>query len=148
MENLIQSVQTSNRMGHAVDALLQNREALLLRYCGLLSLGLDERGLLGRNLAEFNQMLTDYLALGHFEVIEPSVATAGYSDDFRAELPNQLAAIQLTTERILRFTDRFGGTESARHNLVDLAAEIDELGQIMANRFALEDGFLSELNQI
>ncbi|MGF1643054.1 MAG: Rsd/AlgQ family anti-sigma factor [Thiotrichales bacterium] len=140
MENARKDDPDLDRFGQAIDALLSSREALLVRYCGLLSLGLDDRDALGQALVEFNQTLTDYLALGHFEVLEPSVADAERGGADREPQRAVTAAIRMTTDRILGFTERYG----VSHPLVELAADLEQLGQVMANRFELEDRFLRE----
>ncbi len=122
---------------HAVSALLREREDVLVSFCEILALDMEHMGDLGHYLQKFSQLLTDYSALGHFEVIEPLLGEGAQ--------PNKMelsARIRETTDFILRFSDSFSPQEVAAHNLAELSGDLDALGEKLAERFEMEDDII------
>ncbi len=133
---------TGGQLAQAREMLLRNREALLVKFCRLLSLRIEDRDYLLQDLTEFNQDLTDYVALSHFEVVEPAIAETNAGSRGDGLLRELKGTIEQTTDRLLAFSDRYNPSELGKCRLDMLLPDLDGLGQLMAERFELEDKFL------
>lgn len=133
---------TGGQLAQAREMLLRNREALLVKFCQLLSLRIEDRDYLLQDLTEFNQDLTDYVALSHFEVVEPAIAEADAGSRGDGILRELKGTIEQTTDRLLTFSDRYSLGQLGECRLDTLLRDLDGLGQLMAERFELEDKFL------
>lgn len=122
------------RLRAAIDTLLRRRSELLLAYTGLLSLDDDEVDRLPGAVQRLNQLLTDYSALWHFELMD----SARWSAEARAAAADHLACIDRTTDRFLDFGDRFA-PDAGPVSLNELCLEMEGLAEALAERFEAED---------
>ncbi len=124
----------------AVSSLLRERGDVLVSYCEIISLDADEWRDLGRHLQKLSQLLTDYSALGHFEVLEPLLESSESPDALQLS-----QAIQDTTDYLLRFSDEYSpASGGGNHNVAELSSELETLGEKLAERFEMEDRVISQ----
>lgn len=133
----------AERLTHAVDALKAERELLLVSYCDLLALDIEDVASLPLSLKRFNQLLTDYAALGHFELFEAVVAGGeALCGESAADLSQLLSTLRTETDSFLGFGERYAVSNSGC-NLAQVSQDLEELGPVMAERFEVEDKFMA-----
>lgn len=131
-----------DRLQHAVDELMQEREDILVTFSTILSFDPEHVDALKTSLTKLTQLLTDYSALAHFEVIDPILVSLGLKE---AEDVKLIAAIQDSTDYILSFTDQYSESCQESHNILELSEALNELGERLAERFELEDSLFAKL---
>lgn len=134
--------QATDRLQHAVTELMEEREDILVTFSTILSFDSEDIVALKESLARLTQLLTDYSALAHFEVIDPILVSLGLKEADDVKL---IAAIQDSTEYILGFTDEYSGSAGESHNLLELSEALNGLGERLAERFELEDSLFSRI---
>jgi len=125
--------------------LLAERQDMLVKFCQLAGLEpytRNERVLEG--LQEFCQLLMDYTALGHFEVLAKVAADQGPRNDLLEVAEQVYPGIAATTERAVAFNDKY---DPARRDLRldELSRDLSDLGEQLAVRVELEDRVLSRV---
>lgn len=128
-----------DRFRHAVAEMMQEREQVLVAFCSLLSIDAEDVGPYRDELVRLSELLTDYSALTHFEVIDPIISNKGVQ---QADDVKLIAAIQDTTEDILRFTDEYSASCEEKHSMMEFTQALNSLGERLAERFELEDNLL------
>lgn len=126
-----------------IDRWLQERHELVNAY-GVLS-G-DKQPANAAALQRFCEILVDYVSAGHFEVYEQLTAEAKTFGDQRGlDLAKQIyPRIEAITEVALAFNDRCDNgdcRDNASHT-----AELKRLGQLLHERFELEDCLIEVLH--
>ncbi len=138
---MTRSEDPARRLASAIDTLLRRRSDLLLAYTALLALDADEVDRLPAAVQRLSQVLTDYSALWHFEVMAGAGRDAPPAEELRAPL----RIIDASTDRILDFGDRFG--PGAQVRLTELCREMEALALALAERFEAEDRVLRQLSR-
>lgn len=143
--SVVENVPTAicgDKFRHAVEEMIREREQVLVTFCALLSMDADDAEPYREELARLAQLLTDYSALAHFEVIDPFISSKGVqaADDVKT-----IAAIQDTTDDILKFTDLFSETDDQAHSMMEFGQALNVLGERLAERFELEDRLLGRV---
>jgi regulator of sigma D len=134
-----------------IDRWLQDRSQLLVAYCGLKDLkpfgtGTEPPSV---KIQTFCQQMIDYLSAGHFEVYEQLLQEAkDFNDGSQQCIDDLYPEIQKTTETCLSFNDRFESKELCLENLTELADELSQLGEVLAERFELEDQLIKKIHNI
>lgn len=125
-----------------IDRWLQERQALLVQYCKLSESGTEETA--GVKLQRLCQILVDYVSAGHFEVYDQLLKEGRDFDDEKAlqEAPELFSKIDLTTESLLDFNDKYLETD----DLESLSADLSSLGEKLAARFESEDRMIEVLH--
>ena len=97
-------------------------------------------------LLGFCQILVDYVSAGHFEVYEQLMAEArAFGDQRGLELAKQIyPRIEAITEAALAFNDRCDNGDSREGEC--LSSELKRLGQLLHERFELEDCLIEVLH--
>ncbi|MES2819096.1 MAG: sigma D regulator [Pseudomonadota bacterium] len=97
-------------------------------------------------LQKFCEILLDYVSAGHFEVYEQLTSEAkAFGDQRGLELAKQIyPRIEAITEVALAFNDRCD-TPSNRDS-ASLGVELKRLGQLLHERFELEDCLIEVLH--
>lgn len=131
----------------AIDNWLAERQQLLVEYCQIAGLSSQkiagQRGLPAvSQLSSFCEVLMDYISAGHFEIFDMLVAGDTEGEELRERLYPRLLS---TTDDCLRFNDQLTGSDNAEY-LALLEAEIARLGEILADRFELEDRLIGHLS--
>ncbi len=131
----------SKAMPHLIAKLLQERQQVLVLFQRLVELKpYRQTEAVQPLLREFAQLLTDYMALGHFEVLPQLLEEAQRRQDRAAEaLIQQLYPhITASTQAALQFNDRFDAELSAGA-LASLTEALSQLGEQLASRIDWED---------
>ncbi|RJG12968.1 sigma D regulator [Pseudomonas cavernicola] len=97
-------------------------------------------------LQRFCEVLVDYVSAGHFEVYEQLTSEAkAFGDQRGLELAKQIyPRIEAITEVALSFNDRFDNGDC--RDSVSLGVELKRLGQLLHERFELEDCLIEVLH--
>ena len=121
-----------------IETLSTAREKLLVRYCHLLALDIDEMEALKVELRDLGQQLTDYCALGQFGLVEnlPAGTPSGEGGKVDSGL---LERLQQSTAMYLDFVECCLSENGAAPDLNRLCGDIEALGQSLAERFEIED---------
>lgn len=129
----------------AVDNWLAERQQLLVEYCEIA--GLDPQKTTGQRkqpdtpqLSSFCEVLMDYVSAGHFEIFDMLVAGDDEGEELRESLYPKLLS---TTDNCLRFNDTLANS-TAPHSVAIM--EIAKLGEVLAERFELEDQMIGHLS--
>lgn len=131
-----------------IDRWLRERQDLIVKFCALSGTSdLSKSDNISKDFEHLCEVLVDYVSAGHFEVYDQLVAEAKEFDDGGTELAEKIIPkIQQTTEQALRFNDRFDVTEKSERGLSVLLADLSELGEILEERFELEDVLIETLH--
>ena len=127
-----------------IDRWLQERGELVAAYTALSApagLASDASG-----LQRFCEILVDYVSAGHFEVYEQLTNEAkAFGDQRGLDLAKQIyPRIEAITEVALAFNDRCDNGD-CRDN-ASLSDELNHLGQLLHERFELEDCLIEVLH--
>jgi regulator of sigma D len=128
-----------------IDRWLQERHELVLAY-SVLSEAAQPAAANAPELQKFCQILVDYVSAGHFEVYEQLTSEAKAFGDVRGlELAKQIyPRIEAITEAALAFNDHCDNGDSG--DSASLNAELKRLGQMLHERFELEDCLIEVLH--
>lgn len=89
-----------------------------------------------KKLAQFSEMLIDYVSLGHFGVCECLFADADNQDPALSAAKEIYPALSSTTHAAVSFNDKY---ENGATTLDDLKQDLSTLGESLAKRIDLED---------
>lgn len=128
-----------------IDRWLQERHELVLAY-SVLSEAAQPAAANAPEVQKFCQILVDYVSAGHFEVYEQLTSEAKAFGDVRGlELAKQIyPRIEVITEAALAFNDHCDSGDSG--DSASLNAELKHLGQMLHERFELEDCLIEVLH--
>lgn len=128
-----------------IDRWLQERHELVSAY-GVLSEKPQISSASADGLQHFCEILVDYVSAGHFEVYEQLTAEAKTFGDQRGlDLAKQIyPRIEAITEVALAFNDRCDNGDC--RDTASLTAELKRLGQLLHERFELEDCLIEVLH--
>jgi regulator of sigma D len=128
-----------------IDRWLGERRELVQAYTAL-SKSAQAPAINCESLQGFCELLVDYVSAGHFEVYEQLTSEArAFNDQRGLELAKRIyPRIEAITEAALAFNDRCDNGDS-RDN-ASLVAELDRLGQLLHERFELEDCLIEVLH--
>jgi regulator of sigma D len=128
-----------------IDRWLQERHELVLAY-SVLSEASQPAAANAPEVQKFCQILVDYVSAGHFEVYEQLTSEAKAFGDVRGlELAKQIyPRIEAITEAALAFNDHCDNGDSG--DSVSLNAELKRFGQMLHERFELEDCLIEVLH--
>ncbi len=129
-----------------IDRWLQERQDLLGLFVALPQKDLS--GDVVETLRSFSQILVDYASSWHFGVYEHLLAEADAFNDGGIELAKEMdPKIQQTTDSILNFNDRYSEIESMTvQDASHLSDRLSDLGEVLAERFELEDQLIEALH--
>ncbi|MBX2808974.1 MAG: sigma D regulator [Cellvibrionaceae bacterium] len=129
-----------------IDQWLQERQQLLIEYCGLSTVELfDENNPNhGHKLRRLCQILVDYVSAGHFEVYDQLIKEGKDFNDTQAlEKAGELyKIIDDTTETLMDFNDKYQEID----DLTTLAKDLSDIGQQLESRFESEDQMIEILH--
>ncbi len=134
-----------------IDAMLDAREKLLLKYCTLLDPiveGTDQEVPPNDKIASFCESLIDYTSRGHFDVYPRIVQIMETVSGKRLSIAKKIIPkIFKNTEDILTFEDKYG-EDVVEHDFNDFKHDLGEIGQILEARFTLEDRLVIVLQML
>ncbi|CAD5106356.1 sigma D regulator [Zestomonas carbonaria] len=128
-----------------IDRWLQERQELVKAYAELQN-GNQPLAVTAGSLQQFCELLVDYVSAGHFEVYEQLTGEAkAFGDQRGLDLAKQIyPRIEAITQAALAFNDRYDNGDS-RDNLT-VGSELKRLGQLLHERFELEDCLIEVLH--
>ncbi|WP_430460631.1 sigma D regulator [Thalassolituus sp. LLYu03] len=133
-----------------IDSWLNARQELIVEFCRLsASKPLSAEEPLSATLASFCQNLMDYCSTGHFEIYEQLVREAkDYEDEDGLELARTLVPqLDTLTTRCVDFNDTYD-QNCTFDMLAQLPGELSGIGEILEERFQLEDRLIERLHNI
>ncbi len=139
-----------SRLSHTINELLGERQEVLVGYCELAALDAGAAPIedILAKLKQFNQMLVDYAALGHFEIYQRIMDGKERRQSIKAIAHEVYPVISRTTDYFVEFNDKYEGADD-QDSLIPLANDLSLLGEAMASRIEKEDKLLREMsNQV
>jgi len=92
-----------------------------------------------KKLAQFSEILIDYISLGHFGVCECLFADADSQNPALSSVAKEIyPALSFTTEAAVSFNDKYENDTTATIS-DDLKQDLSALGESLAKRIDLED---------
>ena len=147
LENCRNAKERWGGVSDIVDGWLKERQNLIVLYCEITSTAAESSEALVSKYQNFCQILVDYVSAGHFEVYEQLIQEAKEFDDGGEDLAKKIIPqIQLTTEAALKFNDQFDDVHKVDDGLGSLGDEMSKLGEILEDRFGLEDTLIETLH--
>lgn len=128
-----------------IDRWLQERQELVAAYTAI-STPPQAPSANAQTLQRFCEVLVDYVSAGHFEVYEQLTNEAkAFGDQRGLDLAKQIyPRIEAITEVALSFNDRCDNGDC--RDSVSLGDEVARLGQLLHERFELEDCLIEVLH--
>lgn len=147
LENCRNAKERWGGVSEIIDRWLSSRKALIVEYCNLTEETDSPEEQVNKYQA-FCQKLVDYVSTGHFEVYEQLVTEAkAYNDQTAVDLAGKLLPrIERSTQRVLDFNDKFDNVHRVDEGLQELASETHSLGEMLEERFELEDMMIEALH--
>jgi len=139
-----ESTERRNATRQQIEHMLAERQQLL----GLLiqasnlkgdSLELQDKEL----LEEFCQVLTDYVAAGHFGLYERIAEGRERRQEVANISRNIYPRIEESTQQALEFSEKYSTRENS--NNTNLANDLSRLGELLVARIELEDQLISKI---
>ncbi|MAA71880.1 MAG: sigma D regulator [Bermanella sp.] len=134
-----------------IDRWLNERQELLVLYCAIKGLKpySPRETPLSVKVQAFCQVLMDYCSAGHFEVYEQLVREATEFDDGGIELAkHHYPLLEKITVKCVEFNDNYDTAEKCIEKLTDLPKDLSELGELLEERFELEDELIEALHNV
>lgn len=131
-----------------IDRWLKARQDLIVQYCSLSGMSAsDNVEVVRKRLGFLCEILVDYVSSGHFEVYEQLIQEAREFDDGGLELASRIyPRITGSTEHALAFNDRFDAGDLSEEGLKAAYSELSVLGEVLEERFSLEDLLIESLH--
>ena len=131
-----------------IDRWLQERQELIVRYCDLGNTpDFTKPEELHERLSEVCELLLDYVSAGHFEVYEKLMNEAREFDDGGMEIAARVyPRISKTTQEMLAFNDLLDVSDKSEDDMRAMYGRVSYLGEIMEERFELEDLLIENLH--
>jgi regulator of sigma D len=132
------------RTGDMVEKLLLERQEMWTQFCQLAGLepftpsDLDER-----KLTSFCQVLMDYMAFGHFEILARIARGEEKRTSVMAVAEEVYDKIVEATEYAVAFNDKYDS--SHQHELEQLGKDLSVLGEELAVRIEMEDRLVAAM---
>jgi regulator of sigma D len=139
-----------SRLAHTIEELLGQRQQVLVAFCELAAMDAGKSPIkeLLTKLKQFNQMMVDYAALGHFEIYQRIMDGKERRQSIQAIAHEIYPVIARTTDYFVEFNDKYEGADDAE-SLLPLASDLSLVGEAMASRIEKEDKLLREMsNQV
>jgi regulator of sigma D len=129
-----------------IDRWLQERQDLLSLFVALPQQKLTAE-LVGV-VHDFSEIMVDYASSWHFGVYEHLLAEADEFKDGGLELARELdPKIRTTTDAVLTFSDNYSERNSlCVQDVAHLCQDLSDLGELLAERFELEDRLIETLH--
>ncbi|MFT5880481.1 MAG: regulator of sigma D [Moritella sp.] len=151
LTKLEQAQQAWGGTHNAIDHWLAERQKLIVDYCKLEGLPPFEKTATlpsPDELQAFCQRLIDYLSTGHFEVYDQIVSLCAEHGGKSLALAQQIQPrILLTTDSLVEFNDKYAECDNEDETLwLSLDNDMSEVGELLEQRFSLEDQLLYTLS--
>ncbi len=128
-----------------IERLLAERQQMLVKFCALAGVEPYAPHLpVLPQLQDFCQVLMDYTALGHFEILRKAAEDPEAPGELRETARKVYPKIAETTSVAVSFNDKYDSSSHAL-KLDDLPDDLSALGEQIAARIELEDRVLAVL---
>lgn len=126
---------------HALDAFINARQHLLVEY---IRLSTNKTLPSQAELEEFCGQLVDYVSAGHFEIYDYVVAAYEAAKGNARQLAERIyPRIKQNTDEALNFHDKY--SQADEDTLLELDQDLGHLGEVLEERFELEDKLVSAI---
>ena len=144
-EGIVDSSERRTRTRDMVDKLLIERQEMLTLFCQTAGLEPYTQGEMDdRKLRRFCQVLMDYMAFGHFEIL----ARISRGEEKRTSVVNVAEEvydkISEATEYAVAFNDKYDSPTQREFN--QLGHDLSILGEELAVRIEMEDRLVSAMS--
>lgn len=134
-----------------IAAWLKERQTLIVLLCAVHGLReiMPKETPIAVKIQAFCQVMMDYVSAGHFEIYGKlrDSAQAAHGDAGDALLNQVYPKIDVTTDRALRFNDKYETVEKCGMHIDDLDKELSIIAENLSMRFDLEDLLIAELHK-
>jgi len=128
-----------------IDKMLAERKRMLVLMCEVLGLKpFTADKPVKELLAEFNSLLVDYIAAGHFGLYQRVIEGTERRQAVVTRASTAYSKIADSTDAAVDFNDKYGG-EWNFHFLDTLAEDLSALGEKLATRIELEDQIIAAM---
>ena len=147
LENCRNAKERWGGVSDIIDAWLSARKGLIVDYCGISETAGSPEEQVARYQV-FCQKLVDYVSTGHFEVYEQLITEAkAYQDESAIALAGKiLPRIEKTTQLALDFNAKFDNVHRVDEGLESLIEDAHNIGEILEERFELEDMLIKTMH--
>ena len=130
-----------------IERLLAERQQMLVKFCALAGVEpfTPAQPVLAQ-LQDFCQVLMDYTALGHFEILPKAAEDPNAPEELREIARQVYPRIAETTSLAVGFNDKYDASNHVL-KLDELVNDLSSLGEQIAARIELEDRVLAVLLQ-
>ncbi len=132
-----------------IDRWLNERQELLVLYCAIKGLKpySPRETPLSVKVQAFCQVMMDYCSAGHFEVYEQLTLEAQEFNDGGLDLAKKhYPRLEAITEKCVEFNDSYDTAEHCLEKMTDLNNDLSKLGELLEERFLLEDELIETLH--
>ncbi len=137
-----------SRTRSVVDRWLAERSEMFVLYCRLT--GSRNSNILpdAAQVAQFCDILIDYVSAGHFEVYEQLVSLCDQHGPNSIQLLKELfPKINSTTDIVVNFNDKYCDDGAYEKVHAELDVDLSKLGVAIAERAELEDQLINTLSE-
>ena len=129
---------------------LKERQELIMLFCAINGLSdfTPKQTPISVKVEAFCEILVDYVSAGHFEVYQKLILEGQlFKDGPSLELASTLShPLQLTTQYILEFNDLYTNQAEFDLHADELTKRLSKLGEVLEERFELEDQLIEALH--
>ena len=132
-----------------IDRWLNERQEMLVLYCAIKGLKpySPRKTPINIKVQAFCQVMMDYCSAGHFEVYKQLILEAQEFDDGGIELAKKhYPRLEQITEKCVEFNDAYDTAEHCLEKMAELPKDLSELGELLEERFQLEDALIETLH--
>lgn len=136
-------------VSNIIDKWLNERQELLVLFVAIKGLKpfSPRETPVSIKIQAFCQVLMDYCSAGHFEVYEQLVREAEEFDDGSIELAKKYyPRLEFITSECVAFNDTYQTAEDCIENMAELSKDLSELGELLEERFQIEDALIEALH--
>lgn len=134
-----------------IDAWLNERQNVIVLFCSINTLKpfSPRETPLSIKVQVFCQILIDYCSAGHFEIYQQLLDEAKQYNDGGVELVKRAYPIlEEMTQQCVDFNDKYDTAEHCLEKISDLGKDLSDLGEMLSERFELEDQLIEKLHTI
>lgn len=132
-----------------IDKWLNERQELIVLFCAIKGLKpySPRETPVSVKIQAFCQVLMDYCSAGHFEVYEELIKEAKEFNDGGLVLAQKLyPRLEEITQHCVAFNDTYDTAEHCLEKMTDLPDDLSLLGEMLEERFQLEDELIEILH--
>ncbi|MCP5325461.1 MAG: sigma D regulator [Oceanospirillaceae bacterium] len=132
-----------------IDRWLNERQEVIVLFCAINGLQpyAPKDTPVPVKIQAFCQVLMDYCSAGHFEIYEQLVKEAqDFNDGSVAMIKEIYPQLEEITAVCVSFNDKYDTPEHCQQKISQLDADLSRLGELLEERFDLEDKLIENLH--